>query len=215
MSKCVKCGKDGIRKDQFFIGSKDTFSFEYLEGAAELDICGECVKPYAAKQLNMQLLKAIGTFAVGMFFLIVALTQGLDNNLWALVIMVSALGTGSMFILSYFGLRKKLSSPDQYVKDMDPETYWKVVANLLNSVIFNWEALNTKRDMADFTNPVFLTEIRSSFKMGTKGKIKILPIEYVKDAERIQVPGYGTDKNLNPDGMKLIKNAINCYREGV
>lgn len=222
MEKCVKCGGGAIRTGKFVIGSKDVFSFVKFEGAAEVGICGKCAKPYMSKKLTKLLLSGIGMLIVGLFFLIVALNEGLKGNVWAFVFMITGLGSGALSILSYVVNRSKISDSDQYLANMNEEDVLEITGKVLSGVseikegvIANWPVLNSKRNAVDFSNPGFLNEIRRPFAIGTTGsKIELYRIgNTVTEEDYMPVPGYGNDKTLDAEGTKLIRLAIINDRE--
>lgn len=218
MNKCIKCGNEAVRTEKYLIGGKDMFSFVKFDGAAKVGVCGSCAKPYASRQLTKLLLIGIVTFLVGFLMLIVALTDGLKGNMWAFAIMIVGLGSGFTSIAGYLVKRKKIADTDEYLKSLEPEEYHTVVTKLLNhmpeiseGVIVNWPVLSAKRDMADFSDPEFVKEIRKPFRLGINGDTVLNQFADISKAQYLPIPGYGTDKSLDEQGIALIRSAIMAY----
>ena len=225
MNNCIKCGKEAIVKDSFSIGCKDAFSMVELEGAAIVGVCIECVKPYFKKQINKNLLIAIGTFAFGLFMLLTVVTNNFGsgasssvNPIWFIAVTIAFLGGSIKYFLAYIVAMKKLSKNDiSYIKEMtNIEVITKVledVGQISEDIILNWKVLNTKRGAvhSDFTNPSFIAEIRTPFKLGTNGKVVLGSVMNISN-KRLYVLGYGTDKSLDEEGLELIKKAVECYQ---
>jgi hypothetical protein len=213
MAKCNICGRNAIYAKPYFIGSKDAFGFGKFEGAAVVGICGECAKPYLKKQINKNLLGAVAAFAVGLFFLAITLTKGI--NIWVIAFMISCFGGSIKFFLAY----KTISVNNVPVtKDMiDDEIVTKVLENsrqVDKDIILNWEVLNTKRyaTASDFSDPVFIAEIRTPFKVGINGKIELDNIMNISEYARFILPWFGSDKSLDKQGIELIKQAVGTYQ---
>lgn len=66
--------------------------------------------------------------------MIIALTKGLGGNIVAFTIMITFPGSGFISITSYIRLKKKLSTPEQYVKEIDETDYQKIIAKILNEI---------------------------------------------------------------------------------
>ena len=222
MEKCVKCGKDAVHSGSYLIGSKNAFSVEKFEGAAVIGICGECAKPAFKKQINKNLLIALGAFVFGLFMLLTVITDNFGsgasssvNSIWVIAIIIASLGGSIKFFLAYSVAVKKLSRNDrEFIKGMiTNEVVVKVLENareINKDVILNWEVLSKKRDdkIANFFDPAFLTEIRTPFNVGRTGKIVL---NGFVNADHIVVPGLYTDKTIGKDGKMLIKQAVECY----
>ena len=228
MKKCIKCGKEAIFTKPYLIGQQEGFSIK-LEGAAVVSVCGDCIKPYLKKQINKNLLIAIGALVFGLFMLLAVVTSNFGSGgtyksvspMWVIAIIIVCLGGSIKYFLSYgLAMKKLLRKDSAFIKEVITDDFvaklvFKAIENtgqISDNVIFNWSVLNNKRGYvaSDFANPYFIAEIRMPIKALTN--VRLCNIPNFSLTFRDGMLGVIMDKSLDKEGKELIIQAVECYK---
>jgi len=205
MDKCVKCEEDATRTDLYYIWQKANFM-----GVVEIGICNDCIKPYLPRKtgkLIAAILLAISILGV----VIILLFSSVETNVswWFVIIMLFA----PYQVYQYYSDYKKsgdVTCADAVVLEDNLGEIVGDIGHIGEKIVFNWQALQEKREslkytVSYFTKHDFMSFVRTPISFGSSPVELILVPENPDDSN---LPHY-----LKEEDKELLIESIKRFRQ--